>query len=71
VSLWKKTRQSTFYPPVDRWMSTLLGPSSTADTWAVARLVGVDELPDGCQIAPQLLVLLGLAVDLVARVKNR
>ena len=35
-----------------------------------AALIGVDELPDGRQIAPQLLVLLGLAIDLFARMEN-
>ena len=33
--------------------------------------VGVDQFADGSQIAPQLLVLLGLFVDLVASMENR
>ena len=32
--------------------------------------VGIDQLTNGGQIAPQLLVFLRLAVDLVARVEN-
>ncbi|MEA2676359.1 MAG: hypothetical protein QOJ81_500 [Chloroflexota bacterium] len=38
---------------------------------AVTPLFGVDELPDGSEIAPQLLVLLGFSVDLVARMQDR
>ena len=58
-------------------LSTQMGSASTIDTHLIGRVapkdfsVGVDQLTNSGQIAPQLFVLLRLPVDLVAGVQHR
>src|SRR4026209_381109 len=62
------TRAHGRFPPVERQ-----GNNASRATIAAAtpESIGVDELSNCRQIAPQLLVLLALAVDLLACVQDR